>query len=533
MKFLLFLNITFFVLFIRGNAQPWFESQKINVEDPHSNNHFGENIAIFGDWAIIGVPNEDIILDGVKQYNVGAAYILKHDPVSKWKIAQKIIASDPDSNDQFGCSVDISPDYIVVGAQQEEKDSKGENALFTAGAVYIFKRNHDGIWVQLQKLVPLDRKHEDNFGCSVSISGSTLVVGSKNARRNIDGFEVMLGAAYVFEKENNENWLEVAKLFDSTNYEKDGFARSVGVSENYAIIGALSHALDQHNDHFIKMAGAAYIFERINGEWINKQKLVASDRSISALFGSSVSISKNQVIVGAIIDQLDSEGLNPLEYAGSAYLYMRNENGYWDQKQKIVASDRSSGDQFGSSVSIDKNHFVIGASDKEVEDSIKSAGVAYIYTKNSEDIWYQDAKLIASDKAPNDWFGCSVAIRDSTIMVGAKNSNEIFNGITEIPNIGSVYVFEWNDVLGFGNVNSEVIVNGYPNPTTGDYTILFGNEYQYVNLIINNVHGQIIYKNNYIKPKKINLTLNEPSGLYFIKITGSNDEYTILKVIKN
>ena len=99
----------------------------------------------------------------------------------------------------------------------------------------------------------------------------------------------------------------------------------------------------------------AYIFERntSTGQWKETQKIVASDRGSDDWFGISVSLSGDFAIVGAYREDQDTSGSNSVTDAGSAYLFERNAGtGQWKEVQKIVASDRGSGDIFGSSVSI-------------------------------------------------------------------------------------------------------------------------------------------------------------------------------------
>ena len=131
-------------------------------------------------------------------------------------------------------------------------------------------------------------------------------------------------------------------------------------------------------------AGSAYIFERnVSGVWNEVQKIVASDRYRNDLFGFSVSILGNLVIVGAPQETHDATGGNNMPFSGSSYIFERNSSGIWNEVQKIVASDRASYDNFGQSVAISGNYAFVAA-DQEDEDAsggntMNQAGSVYIF----------------------------------------------------------------------------------------------------------------------------------------------------------
>ena len=151
--------------------------------------------------------------------------------------------------------------------------------------------------------------------------------------------------------------LTETKIVASDREASDRFGYSVAKSGNYAIVGANGEDPDASGNVRYN-AGSAYIFERTSGTWSQKQKIVASDRQADDQFGYSVAISGNYAIVGAYGEDHDASDDNPLEKAGSAYIFERT-NGSWSQKQKIVASDREADDQFGRSVAIDGNYAIV------------------------------------------------------------------------------------------------------------------------------------------------------------------------------
>ena len=206
----------------------------------------------------------------------------------------KILPADGSNNDAFGNSVSISGDYAIVGAPGDD-----ENSHFS-GSAYIFRRDGE-TWIEEQKLLATDITRGDQFGYSVSISGYNAIVGA--ARDDDNGLNS--GSAYFFRRDST-SWVEEKKIIASDGAEGDLFGSSVSISEDFAIIGA------QRNDGY---TGAAYIFKKSEANWAEIQKLTASDGASFDIFGHSVSISGDNVIVGAPYDDDNGPG------SGSAYIY--------------------------------------------------------------------------------------------------------------------------------------------------------------------------------------------------------------------
>ncbi len=136
---------------------------------------------------------------------------------------------------------------------------------------------------------------------------------------------------------------ETAKLVPEDGAYNDLFGSSVSISGDYVIVGA-----PNDDEGVLTNNGAAYIFQRSGSTWSQIAKLIAPDRSHNDAFGYSVSISGDYAIVGKPFD--DHTGSN----YGSAYIFYRNQDGpnKWGQVAKLVASDGGANDNFGSSVAI-------------------------------------------------------------------------------------------------------------------------------------------------------------------------------------
>ena len=345
-----------------------------------------------------------------------------------WAQQAKLTASDGAFMDQFGASVSISGDTLVIGARYDDGDQ---------GSAYIFEKPMGGGWTDMTetaKLTASDGASLDQFGVSVSISGDIVVIGARGS----DSFR---GAAYVYEKPVS-GWVdmtETAKLTTSDSAASQVFGSSVAICGDTIVVGA-----DGDTENGFK-SGAAYVFEKPVGGWKDKTetaKLLASDGAAYDDFGASVTISGDTVIVGANGDDLTYPG------QGSAYVFVKPVGGWvkMTETAKLTASDGSASDYFGAFVAIDGNTVVIGSPGVDItnEVTIYNVGRAYVFEKPLGG-WVdmtETAKLNASDGDANSGFGAAVDISLDTVAIGAWGNNGY---------IGAVYIFEksadsWTDM---------------------------------------------------------------------------------------
>jgi glutamate synthase domain-containing protein 3 len=318
---------------------------------------------------------------------------------------QKLTASDGAFGDEFGHSVAISGSTIVVGARA---DTIGGN--LNQGSAYVFNR-HGGSWVETQKLTASDGAASDQFGWSVAVSGSTIVVGAwlDDIGANLDQ-----GSAYVFSRQGG-GWVETQKLTASDGATRDHFGWSVTVSGSTVVVGAPGD-------------DSAYVFNRQGGGWVETQKLTASDGAAFDFFGWSVAVSGSTVVVGS---RGDAIGANINQ--GSAYVFNRH-GGSWVEAQKLTASDGGAFDEFGNSVAVSGSTIVVGSPVDAIGGN-PAQGSAYVFNRHGGD-WVETQKLTASDGGALDFFGNSVAVSGSTVVVGAV-TDDIGGNLYQ----GSAYVF--------------------------------------------------------------------------------------------
>ena len=262
--------------------------------------------------------------------DAGSAYIFAKDQggTDNWGQVKKIVASDRAASDYFGYSVSISGSYAIVGAYQEDQDASGGAMLTDAGSAYLFAKDLGGAdtWGQVKKIVASDRATYDKFGYSVSISGNYAIVGAYLEDHDGSNYANGAGSAYIFAKDQGgaDTWGQVKKIVASDRGATDLFGSAVSISGNYVIVGAYQEDQDASGGTMLTDAGSAYLFAKDQGgtgNWGQVKKIVASDRTASDWFGFTVSISGTNAIVGALLEDEDATGANPLSSAGSSYIF--------------------------------------------------------------------------------------------------------------------------------------------------------------------------------------------------------------------
>ncbi len=389
------------------------QADRLLASDGEAFDQFGWWIDISQDLAIIGAVQNDV--NGVE--DAGSAYVFWFNGF-EWTQLFTLTASDATTDHYFGYSVAIEGDIAVVGATGD--DHAGQDS----GSAYVFR--FDGAnWVEESKLTASDATIGMGFG-RVSISGDTiLVTAAWDNHVDPDDPYCSSGSAYIFRYDGSK-WIEETKLTASDAKCHTVFGISGDIDGSTVIIGAYV------DDEAGPNAGAAYIFEFNDAEWVELQKLIPSGAQISHLFGTSVAIRDDLMVIGAPGD--DDVATN----SGAAYVY-RLVGSKWIEKTKLTAFDGSSEDLFGLSVAIDGE--IICASAVTHTNGAPNSGSAYIFFRNEEE-WEMIAKLTADVPTTADYFGHAVAVRGTTAMVSSVWDDD--NGT----NSGSVFVFDLDPPIG-------------------------------------------------------------------------------------
>ncbi len=270
----------------------WSEVQKIVALDNAPGDRFGASVALSGDYAFVGAPEDDTAGSGS-----GSVYVYRRNVTGTWSFHQKLNASDGGATHQFGGSVSVDDTIAVVGALVAPGfDPVGGGSVPAAGAAYVFERT-GGTWSETTKLTADDGELFQSFGSAVAVRGETVIVG---ASRTIEP-NLGAGSAYVFEKDAG-SWVQRAKLTASDGEPTDLFGAAVTIDGSLAAVGA-----PRDDDDGID-SGAVYVFRRAGTTWIPLTKLTASDAAQGDAFGSSVSMDDPELLVGAPQDFGFSQG---------------------------------------------------------------------------------------------------------------------------------------------------------------------------------------------------------------------------------
>jgi hypothetical protein len=390
---------------------------------------FGESVAISHNAIVVGVPNHNV--KGTEQ---GAAYVFPK-PRAGWvslaHASARLTATHGRSEELFGHSVSISGNTIVVGAPfREVANHVGQ------GAAYVFVKPASG-WANAAETAKLTAQKgvaNEFFGESVAVLGGTVVVGSpggnvsKHARR---------GAVDIFRRPAS-GWLgsltQRATLSASDGEAGDGLGISVSISGNTIVAGAELHKVGKT----VKQ-GAAYVFARPRSGWANATESAelstGKTGQADELFGRTVSISGNTVVVGAPYREV---GRN--KHQGELYVFAKP-GSRWPHSAtpaaELTASDGVAEDVLGASVAVSGNRIVAGVSFRQVGKN-PDQGAAYVFVKPVSG-WAnatQTAEFTAPNGAEGDSLGRSAAILGKTIVAGSPD-HRVGNVLAE----GAVYVF--------------------------------------------------------------------------------------------
>ncbi len=294
--------------------------------------------------------------------------------IQMWNEVFKNASADRHSGDELGFSASVHDLWAAVGAPSNDFDLNGTASSSSssagysedAGAVYVLSR-FGSYWRDPQKLVSPDRQEFDQFGYSVAIHGTTLAVGAPGE-----------------------------------DHDATGTSSSTSSQANYLV-----------------NSGSVYLFTRVNGAWTFSAKLTAPVRASGDLFGSSLALNGNTLFVGAPQEDEDAADANPLANAGAVYRFTLS-NGTWSFSQKITASDRAAGDEFGGALDFDGTTAIVGARFADVS-STQNAGAAYTFISGAS-AWSEQGKLTASDGGTNDLFGKSVSVSNQRVAVGSPGN---------------------------------------------------------------------------------------------------------------
>ena len=217
-------------------ASGWTQVAKLTANDGAQGDYFGHSVSIDGDTTVIGAKSDD---DNVRGSNSGSAYVFTRDTAgdlaSGWTQVAKLTADDGAASDGFGISVSIDGDTVVVGAHaDDDKGSQSGSAyVFTRDAASDLASG----WTHVAKLTADDGAAYDEFGFSVSIDGDTVVIGANKDRdKGINSGSAYVFTRTTA-GDLASGWTQVAKLTADDGAAYDEFGGSVSIGGGTVVIG--------------------------------------------------------------------------------------------------------------------------------------------------------------------------------------------------------------------------------------------------------------------------------------------------------
>jgi len=367
--------------------------QQLTAADGAALDHFGTVVAISGDTALVGAPNDTVGTN----LNQGSVYVFVRSGTS-WTQEAQLFASDGAAGDEFGFSVALDGNTAVIGADADDVFASTDQ-----GTAYVFVRSGT-TWTEQGHLYANDgsARDRDYFGNAVAVQGDTAIVG---AFLN-DSFHVNQGSAYVYLR-SGTTWTLQQHLFASDGVAVAEFGSSVAVDSDTAVVGAWSDTVGANIQQ-----GSGYVFVRSGTTWTQQAKLVAADGQAQDFFGVSIAISGETVVAGS-----DWHDVGANTNQGAAYVFVRSGT-TWSQQQQLTASDGTMNDEFGHSVAVVGDSAIVGAWMDDVA-AATDEGSAYVFTRFGS-TWTQQQQLTAADGLAGDQFGTAVALNGTTFIAGAS-----------------------------------------------------------------------------------------------------------------
>jgi len=409
--------------------------------------------------------------------NGGTLSLFERLPDESWYAADVITGEQVAPGDGFGHGIAAGWNVIVAGAPFDDG-----SAAVDSGAVYVFERQHEfAAWMQTARLKATNPAAGDQFGYSVALFGDTLVVGAPFDDGATDALSDS-GAAFVFVRDPSGVWAERARVTASNAGSDDLFGADVALHQGTLVIAAPREDSGSPGvngtqaDESAPGSGAAYVFVGEGDTWTQEAYLKASNPGGAAsasehgdyfggglsFGGRGVAVFGDTIAVGATTEDSSAAGIGGtqndegLRDSGAVYVFARV-GASWTQQAYVKASHPGAGDGFGNSIALWEQQLIAGAYRESgggtsifgdpADDTLDAAGAVYVFERG-DGAWFQRLYLKASNPEAEDGFGCSVAAGEGTFAIGAAGEDSLATGVDGDPgnhaggeSAGAVYVF--------------------------------------------------------------------------------------------
>ena len=331
----------------------------------NAGDNFGFSIAATQEFTVASAPN-----DNEKGQRTGALYIFRRNGLNFESRAEILYPESATVEDQFGWSIDMDGETLVVGAPKNDK--MGEDA----GAVYIYRHTGNNSWNLVKELTAPNPQENQQFGRCVVIDQGVVFVSSYFDNDNYfddgpisNGAGIAQGSVFVYNEINNWDFSEKLVPDEGQGHRWDAFGSALAVDGNYLAIGAKGTDNTDYKD-----PGSVYIFHKEGANWSQIQKIEASDGQQDDFFGANIDIEGDDL---AITSPGSFNSLLPdlSDVYGAAYVFSRSGSNFTEQI-KLLAQNALPEDDFGAGgISLHKDYVIVGAPLTEV--ATRFNGAAY------------------------------------------------------------------------------------------------------------------------------------------------------------
>lgn len=233
------------------------------------------------------------------------------------------------------------------------------------------------------------------------------------------------GAVYLY-RATGRDWQQIAKLTPKTPVAKAMFGSSLDLKGERLIVGAPGE-----KEGKLISAGAVYVFEQTpDNRWAEQARIVPNSILAGDFFGTSVAALPNEIMVGAHLE--DGKGID----SGAVYVFSRDTSGKWQQQQKLQPETLKPGTLFGNALATNGRQLVVGA--YGYDGSSPGGGAVYVYHRGPHGSWEFSQILQPDQRKAFAEFGWTLALNENHLLVGAPYEDE------SVRQTGAAYLFKWD-----------------------------------------------------------------------------------------
>jgi hypothetical protein len=348
---------------INGSLNPKFE---VRPGDLNQGSHFsgGFSEAMAFDNGHLAVGAHDAYINN--RWGAGAVYLFDINGSVPYQLG-KISASDGTDYDNFGRSVDLRGNLIVVGAPNDDAEGYNES-----GSAYVFRKESNGTITEIAKLTLPEPNSNDYFGSAVAVGDNMVAIGAYEADYTLNGQHYnAAGKVFLYKIDGNTVSLVQTLKAPTPHTSSHYFGYSLSISGNRLVVGEFG----RHNQIYGHHTGAVYLYEIENeGTAQLKATIHSAVPRSDGQFGKTVNLSGNRLVVGA--EREDSENDN---HTGAAYLYSISEDSKATLLERFSHPDGRNDDYFGSSVGVAGRNAIVGARQFDLPGNRWNAGSAVFF----------------------------------------------------------------------------------------------------------------------------------------------------------